>query len=85
VGAALAEELKKKHLTTIGIVERIMKKAIQKGDLQPLNSQDLSYALVGIMNSFAQHSILFPQLGDLLSKVPFIQGFFLEGTLRKNS
>jgi TetR/AcrR family transcriptional regulator len=85
VGAALAEELKKKYLKTIGIVERVMKKAIQKGDLQPLNSQDLSYALVGIMNSFAQHSILFPQPGDLLSKVPFIQGLFLEGTLRKNS
>ena len=83
VGAALAEELRKKHLTTIGIVERVMKKAIQKGDLQPMNPQDLAYALVGILNSFSQHSILFPQPGDLLSKVPFIQDLFLKGALKK--
>ena len=84
VGAALAEELRKKYLTTIGIVERVMKKAIQKGDLQPLNPQDLAYALVGILNSFSQHSILFPQPGDLLSKVPFIQDLFLKGALWKS-
>ena len=84
VGAALAEELRKKYLTTIGIVERVMEKAIRKGDLQPLNPRDLAYALVGILNSFSQHSILFPQPGDLLSKVPFIQDFFLKGALRKS-
>ena len=83
VGAALAGELKKKYLTTIGIVERVMGKAIQKGDLQEANPQDLAYALVGIMNSFSQHSILFPQPEDLLSKVPFIQDLFLKGSLRK--
>jgi TetR/AcrR family transcriptional regulator len=83
VGAALAEESRKKYLTTIGIVERVMEKAIQKGDLRQSNSQDLAYALVGILNSFAQHSILFPQPGDLLSKIPFIQDLFLKGTLRK--
>lgn len=84
VAASLAEELRKKYLTTIGIVERTMEKAIRKGDLQPMNSQDLAYALVGILNSFSQHSILFPQPGDLLSKVPFIQDLFLQGALRKS-
>jgi hypothetical protein len=82
VGADLEEELRKKYLTTIGIIERVMEKAIQKGDLQQINSQDLAYALVGILNSFSQHSILFPQQGDLLSKVPFIQDLFLNGALR---
>ena len=85
VGAALAEEAKNKYLTTITIFEKAMERAIQKGDLQPLNPQDLAYALVGILNSFAQHSILFPKRGDLLSKVTFIQDLFLEGTLKKNS
>jgi len=85
VGAALAEEAKNKYLTTITIFEKAMERAIQKGDLQPLHPQDLAYALVGILNSFAQHSILFPKRGDLLSKVPFIQDLFLEGTLKKNS
>ena len=85
VGAALAEEAKNKYLTTTTIFEKALKRAIRKGDLQPLNPQDLAYALVGILNSFAQHSILFPKRGDLLSKVPFIQDLFLKGTLKKNS
>jgi TetR/AcrR family transcriptional regulator len=79
VGAALAEESKNKYLTTIAIIERVVGKAIQKGDIRQMNSQDLAYALVGILNSFAQHSILFPQPGEILSKVPFIFDLFLTG------
>ena len=76
VEAALAEELRKKYLTTIGIVERVMEKAIQKGDLQPMNPQDLAYALVGILNSFAQHSILFPNRAIFCQKSLSSRTFF---------
>lgn len=84
VGATLAGELKKKYLTTIAIFQRVMEKAIHKGDLRKSNPQDLANALVGILNSFAQHSILVPQPTELLGKVSFIYDFFLRGAAGKD-
>lgn len=77
-------EFSTKYLTTINIIKRVMAKAIQKGEIQEMNPQDLAYALVGILNSFAQHSILFPQPGELVSKVPFIYDLFLKGVARRS-
>jgi len=85
VGATLAGELKKKYLTTTAIFQRVMEKAIHKGDIRKSDPQDLAYALVGILNSFAQHSILFPQPGELLWKVPFIYDLFLKGAAGKDA
>lgn len=81
VEAALAGELRKKYRTTLTIFKRVMEKAIHKGEIPKSNPEDLAYALVGILNSFAQHSILFPQPGELLLKVPFIIDFFLRGAI----
>ncbi len=84
VEAAFAEESKNKYLTTIAIITRVMENAIQKGEIQAMNSKYLAYALVGILSSFAQHSILVPQPEELLLKVPFIQNLFLNGALRRS-
>ncbi len=85
VGATLAGELKKKYLTTLAIFQHVMEKAIHKGKLRKADPQDLANALVGILNSFAQHSILFPQPGELLEKVPFIHDLFLRGAAGKDA
>jgi TetR/AcrR family transcriptional regulator len=82
-GATLAGELGKKYWTTITIFKRVMEKAILAGDIQKSSPQDLAYALVGILNSFAQHSILFPQPGELRLKGPFIYRLFLTGIIGK--
>jgi len=82
VGAAGGEELRKKYLAYIDLVAKVMAKAIEKGDIQDLNPQELAYSLVGMLNSFVFHWTLYPQPNELILKVPFIFDLFLEGATR---
>jgi hypothetical protein len=79
VGATAGKELRKRYLSYIDLVAKVMTKAIEKGDIQKCNPLEVAYSLVGILDSLCTYWTLNPELKEFVSKVPFICDLFLKG------
>lgn len=80
----LKEQLIKKHFAYISIISGVLKEGITKGELKEGNAEDLSSALVGMMNVFSFNWLLNQQQDSLIAKVPVVVNLFLNGATRTN-
>ena len=78
----LKEQLIKKHFAYINIISGVLKEGIAKRELTEVNAEDLSSALVGMMNVFSFNWLLNQQQNSLISKVPVVVNLFLNGATR---
>ena len=81
----LKEQLINKHFTYIKLISDVIKEGIDERKLKGGNADDLSSALVGMMNIFSFNWILNHQKDSLRAKAPLILNLFLSGTTRTNS
>jgi AcrR family transcriptional regulator len=75
----LKDQLIGKHFAYIQLISDVIKKGFKEGVLKKGNADDLSTALVGMMNIFSFNWIYNHQQESLSSKVPTIVNLFLEG------
>lgn len=80
----LKEQLINKHFAYIKLISDLIKEGINEGVLKEGNSDDLSSALVGMMNVFSFNWIFNQQQDSLKAKAPIIVDLFLNGTIRIN-
>jgi len=78
----LKEQLINKHFTYIKLISDIIKEAMHEGMLKEGNADDLSSALVGMMNVFSFNWIFNQQQDSLSAKAPIIVNLFLNGATR---
>jgi len=78
----LKQELINKHFSYIKIISNIIKEGIHEGELKEGNADDLSSALVGMMNVFSFNWLLNQQQGSLMAKAPAVINLFLNGASR---
>ena len=76
----LKEQLINKHFTYIKLISDVIKEGIDERKLKGGNADDLSSALVGMMNIFSFNWILNHQKDSLRAKAPLILNLFLNGT-----
>jgi hypothetical protein len=79
----LKDQLVGKHFTYIQLISDVIKEGFKEGVLKQGNADDLSTALVGMMNIFSFNWIYNRQQESLTSKVPTIVNLFLDGARRK--
>ena len=75
----LKDQLVGKHFTYIQLISDVIKEGFKEGVLKQGNADDLSTALVGMMNIFSFNWIYNRQQESLTSKVPTIVNLFLDG------
>lgn len=80
----LKEQLINKHFAYIKLISDVIKESMKEGVLKESNADDLSSALLGMMNIFSFNWIFNQQQGSLRAKTPLIVNLFLNGTLRIN-
>lgn len=78
----LKDQLVGKHFTYIQLISDVIKEGFREGVLKQGHADDLSTALVGMMNIFSFNWIYNQQQESLTSKVPTIVNLFLEGARR---
>jgi len=78
------EQLINKHFAYISIISGVLKEGIANGELKEGNADDLSSALVGMMNVFSFNWLLNRQKDSLKVKVPVVVNLFLNGATRTN-
>ena len=78
----LKDQLVGKHFTYIQLISDVIKEGFKEGVLKQGNADDLSTALVGMMNIFSFNWIYNQQRESLASKVPTIVNLFLDGARR---
>ena len=79
----LKDQLVGKHFTYIQLISDVIKEGFKEGVLKQGNADDLSTALVGMMNIFSFNWIYNQQQESLTRKVPTIVNLFLDGARRK--
>jgi len=79
VGATAGKELRKRYLSYIDLVAKVITKGIEKGDIQKCNPLEVAYSLVGILDSLCTYWTLNPEVKEFVSKAPFICDLFLRG------
>jgi len=75
----LKEQLITKHFAYIKLISDVIKEGINEGVLKESNADDLSSALVGMMNVFSFNWIFNQQQNSLSAKAPIIVNLFLNG------
>jgi AcrR family transcriptional regulator len=75
----LKDQLVGKHFTYIQLISDVIKEGFKEGVLKQGNADDLSTALVGMMNIFSFNWIYNQQQESLTRKVPTIVNLFLDG------
>ena len=75
----LKDQLVGKHFTYIQLISDVIKEGFKEGVLKQGNADDLSTALVGMMNIFSFNWIYNRQQESLARKVPTIVNLFLDG------
>ena len=80
----LKERLITKHFDYIRLISNVIKEGLQEGMFKEGSADDLSSALVGMVNIFAFNWILNRQQDSLRAKAPVIVDLFLNGTRRKD-
>ena len=78
----LKDQLIEKHFTYIQLISDVIKEGFKEGVLQQGNADDLSTALVGMMNIFSFNWIYNRQQESLTGKVHTIVHLFLYGARR---
>jgi AcrR family transcriptional regulator len=78
----LKEQLIAKHFGYIKIISNVVKQGIHEGTLMECDPDDLSAALIGMMNVFSFNWILNKQQGPLKEKSNMIVKLFLSGALK---
>ena len=78
----LKDQLVGKHFTYIQLISDVIKEGFKEGVLKKGSADDLSTALVGMMNIFSFNWIYNRQQESLTSKVPTIVNLFLDGARR---
>lgn len=78
----LKDQLIEKHFTYIQLISDVIKAGFKEGVLRQGNAEDLSTALVGMMNIFSFNWIYNRQQESLTSKVHMIVNLFLDGAKR---
>ena len=78
----LKEQLINKHFAYINLINDVIKEGLQEGVLNDGSDDDLSSALLGMLNVFSFNWILNKQQDSLRSKAPVIVNLFLNGAIR---
>jgi AcrR family transcriptional regulator len=78
----LKEQLIAKHFAYIKLISNVLKEGLQEGVLRQSNADDLSSALLGMMNIFSFNWIFNQQQDSLRAKAPVIVDLFLNGAAR---
>ncbi len=78
----LKDQLIEKHFTYIQLISDVIQEGFKEGVLRQGNAEDLSTALVGMMNIFSFNWIYNRQQEPLTSKVNTIVNLFLDGAKR---
>lgn len=78
----LKDQLIKKHFAYIKLISGVIREGFREGVLRAGNADDLSTALVGMMNIFSFNWIYNRQQESLAGKVPTIVTLFLDGARR---
>lgn len=78
----LKDQLITKHFAYIKLISDTIKEGFQEGVLRKGNADDLSTALVGMMNIFSFNWIYNQQQDSLKAKAPIIVNLFLHGAIR---
>jgi AcrR family transcriptional regulator len=80
----LKDQLVAKHFAYIKLISDTIKEGFQEGVLKKGDADDLSTALVGMMNIFSFNWIYNQQQDSLKAKAPIIVNLFLNGAIRGN-
>ena len=80
----LKDQLVAKHFAYIKLISDTIKEGFQEGVLKKGNADDLSTALVGMMNIFSFNWIYNQRQDSLKTKAPIIVNLFLNGAIRGN-
>ena len=80
----LKDQLVAKHFAYIKLISDTIKEGFQEGVLKKGNADDLSTALLGMMNIFSFNWIYNQQQDSLKAKAPIIVNLFLNGAIRGN-
>ena len=75
----LQDQLISKHFAYIKLIGDVIREGVKEGLLKEGHPEDLSTALVGMMNIFAFNWIYNNQRDSLKTKVPTIVNLFLNG------
>jgi AcrR family transcriptional regulator len=78
----LKDQLINKHFAYIKLISDVITEGLQEGVFKEGNANDLSTALVGMMNIFSFNWIYNQQQDSLRAKVPIIVNLFLNGATR---
>lgn len=78
----LKKQLITKHFSYIKLISDVIKEGLHEGVLKEGDADDLSSALLGMMNIFSFNWIFNQQQYSLRAKVPVIVNLFLNGTSR---
>lgn len=78
----LKDQLITKHFSYIKLISDVIKEGLQEGVLKESNANDLSTALVGMMNIFSFNWMYNQQQDSLRAKTPIIVDLFLNGATR---
>ena len=78
----LKDQLISKHFSYSKLISDVIKEGLQKGALKEGNADDLSTALLGMMNIFSFNWIYNQQQDSLREKAPIIVDLFLNGATR---
>jgi len=78
----LKDQLIAKHFAYIKLISDVIKEGLRERVLKEGNADDLSSALVGMMNVFSFNWIFNQQQDSLRSKAPIIVNLFLNGATR---
>ena len=79
VNEDFGEVLRQKYLSYIDLVSNVMLEGIKESKLKDLDPREMTWALLGIMNSFVFQWIINPQKESLVSKSGTIVNLFLHG------
>ncbi|MCK5254567.1 MAG: helix-turn-helix transcriptional regulator [Deltaproteobacteria bacterium] len=80
----LKDQLITKHFAYSKLIGDVIKEGLQEGVLKEGNADDLSTALLGMMNIFSFNWIYNQQQDSLRTKAPIIVDLFLNGATRTN-
>lgn len=80
----LKDQLVAKHFAYIKLISDTIKEGFQEGVLKKGNADDLSTALLGMMNIFSFNWIYNQRQDSLKTKAPIIVNLFLNGAIRGN-
>jgi len=83
VAATEPKELRQRYLAYIDFVANVITRAIEKGDIEEFNPQEIAYVLVGMLNSFVAYWTMYPESNGLVFKIPFIYDLFLKGVAKR--